>query len=446
MIRRQAHSELAQWIQKKQRNPLLIRGSRRVGKTSLVRSLGSRYFDWVLHVNFNERPEYVAAFDELKLPVILNRLQSISGVDIRPGRTLLLIDEIQACPNAIEALPLFACERGDIHVIACLTTLMPDETNGEKEQVLSQHTESLYLQPFSFREFLRAMGQDKLDSYLGTLGVEPLHRSVTSAMKKHLRAYLTVGGMPEAVATYARGSSPWDLERCHHSILASIQADFSSLGSNSQRKYLNEVFHAAPRLVGRTCKYSQINDQMQARDLKRALRKLWGAGCVHPVYHSASTGKALGQNINLRKFHLLCADTGLMGRALSLRSRINGNEKLLSLDAGGPARQFVGQQLMATIPSYMPPKLYFWAREARNSNARVDFLAPLGEFTIPVVVRGGKRGTLKSLDIFLKEHPSSPFAIRFSEDELSFSDRVLSMPLYLAPYWKSFARKALKAS
>ena len=441
MIRRQAHTSVAQWVSGSARKPLLVRGPRRVGKTGLMKSMGSRYFDWTLHVDFFARPEFASAFGTTRMSEVLQRLQTLSGVRIRPGRTLIFLDELQACPEARAALPELARARPDLHVAACDRALEADgETMGAEA---ADDVTSLYLQPLSFREFLCAVGQEKLDAYLADLPPAPLHRSVTAATRRYLRDYLLVGGMPEAVSSYAGGASTWDLERCHHRILDTIQADFSRLGSHAQRKYLNEVFHAAPRLVGRTCKYSQINGDMQSRDLKRALNTLWAAGCVHPVYHTPGIGPALGRRVNARKFHLLYTDLGLMGRALSLRSRIMGADKLLELNDGGPARQFVGQQLMAGLPGERLPRLFFWAREARNSNARVDFLAPLGDRTIPVVVREGKRGTLKSLDIFLEEHPDTPLALRFSEDELHFEDRVLTLPLFLAPYWASLVKKVL---
>lgn len=439
MFPRQIDASLVNWVNKVERKPLLMRGPRRVGKTTTLRHLADVSFQKQLYVNFEEQPEYARCFEPLESAQIIARLEELTQQHIEQGKTLLVLDEIHACPNALQRLNEFAVQQPQLHVVAAgvLVDVVLEELGLTEPELFS---EAYYLQPLNFGEFLRATEQKDLEHFLARMELQQPHPSVISAMKRSLHAYLTVGGMPEAVAAYGRGVSPWELKQYHQQILTMMQADFKSLASTRSRKYLHELFREAPQLVGRACKYSQINAEMQSRDLKKALEKLWQVGCVYPVYHLEQNSRQT--QVNAKKFQLLFADSGLMGRACNSRASQALNQ-LFSLEGREPALQFVGQQLMASLPPQSRPQVFFWVRQARNSSARVDFLTQLGSWMLPVVVRSGKRGTLKSLDIYLKEHPQTPFAIRFSEDELDFEDRVLSLPLFLASYWQQFANQIL---
>lgn len=249
--------------------------------------------------------------------------------------------------------------------------------------------------------------------------------------------------MPGVVAAYVDNASPEEVKTLQTIILQTYKADFAKYASTSQHKYLKEVFAATPRLVGTQCKYSEINPHMQSRDLKDALALLEEARCLYQVRHSSGQGLPLAAQVNPKKFKLLFLDIGLMQRALGLGAALYLEKDIMTVNRGSVAEQFVGQQLLAAADPYEERAAFYWARARKSSQAVVDYLVSFGDKVFPVEVKSGKTGRLKSLRLFLDEHPGSPFGIRFSLHELSWHDRVLSIPLYMADQWSRLAEQVI---
>ncbi len=441
VLKRNIDIELKKWISSPIRRPLLIRGARQVGKSFSVKQFAKENFDNCVTVNFEERPEFAECFKTYNIAEILEKISILAAEEIVPGKSLLFLDEVQDCPRAITSLRYFFEKSPWLHVIAAGSLL---------EFVLRQsdfrmpvgRISSLYMYPLTFGEFLEGTGQTKLNEYLSGVGLNaPIEPPFEDELEKHLRKYMIVGGMPEVVSYYASGITTEEMKSLQVSILQTYRADFAKYATVAKHKYLKDVFNSVPRLVGDRCKYSNINPDVQSRDLKDAINLLCEAKCLHPVYHSSGQGLPLETQKNAKKFKLLFMDLGLMQRSLGIDSQVMFDKDILSIHRGSMAEQYIGQQLIAGTKPYEEGRMFFWARDSRNSRAEVDYLLTLGAEILPVEVKAGKTGRLKSMRLFLDEHPESPFGIRFSQHELSWNNRILSIPLYLAEHWERLAEE-----
>ncbi|MEA2083924.1 MAG: AAA family ATPase [Thermodesulfobacteriota bacterium] len=444
-LKRYIDVELGDWKDSPVRRPLLVRGARQVGKTFSITHFGEAYFRNCLTINFEERPEFKGCFETLLVSEILEKIEMLSGGNIIPGETILFLDEIQECPRAITALRYFYEKKPELHVVGA-GSLLEFAFKGDKFRMPVGRISSIFMEPLSFSEFLEALGRRKLNNYLAetTLQSGGIPSLYQDELEKALRKYFIIGGMPGVVAPYVQGISHTDVNKIQSAILQTYQADFVKYASSAQHKYLNDVFLAAPRLAGSQCKYSHINPYVQSRDLKNAITLLKDARCIYQIFHSSAQGLPLEAQKNQKKFKLAFLDIGLMQRSLGLDTQIMFDNDIMTINRGGVAEQYVAQQLLSSLEPFEEKKLYYWSRESRSSQAEVDFLVTIDGSILPVEVKSGKTGRLKSLRLFLKEHPDAPFGLRFSAHELSFHDQVLSIPLYMACHWKNIAGKTLE--
>ena len=445
VLKRKIDQKLVQWKKSRSRRPLLIRGARQVGKTYSVTQFGKKQFGNCVTINFEERPELARCFDTLIVDEILERIAILTDSEIKPGETLLFLDEIQECPPAIIGLRYFYEKLPELHVIGA-GSLVEMAFKSENFRMPVGRISSLFMEPLSFTEFLEAIGRIKLKGYLEHVemetGVDPIYRP---ELELALRKYLMIGGMPGIVAAYVENGPPEEIKLMQTDILQTYHVDFAKYASTAKHKYLKDVFQTAPRLIGNQCKYVHINPHVQSRDLKEALSLLTEAKCLYQVFHSAGQGIPLESQINPKKFKLLFIDVGLMQRALGLDSVIMLEEDLMAINRGSVMEQFAGQQLLAAMDPFEERRIHFWAREKKSSQAEVDFLTTYKGMVFPMEVKSGKSGTLKSLRLFLEEHPDTPFGIRFSMNELSWYDRILSIPLYMVEYWPRLAEMIIES-
>lgn len=442
MLKRNIDSVLTEWKTSRTRQPLLVRGARQTGKTFSVAGFGKTHFKSTVAVNFEERPEFSECFASMDVREIVEKISLLSDSEIIPGQTLLFLDEIQECPPAIVSLRYFYEKMPDLHVIGA-GSLIEFAFNSPNFRMPVGRIGSVFMEPMSFFEFMDAMSCGKLRAYLETIDIQTdIEPAVREKLERLFRKYLVVGGMPGVVRAYANQASPEAIKRLQLSVLQTYRADFAKYASTAQHKYLRDVFTAAPRLVGTRCKYARINPHIQSRDLRNALGLLVQARCLHQVFHSAGNGIPLEAQIKPNKFKLLFLDTGLMQRALGLDARLMLEKDVATVNRGSVTEQYIGQQLLASIDCFEEKRLWFWARERKSSTAEVDYLVASGPVVFPVEVKAGKTGTLKSMRLFLDEHPETPFGIRFSMHELSFHDRVLSIPLYMAGEWERLCEQA----
>jgi predicted AAA+ superfamily ATPase len=428
-IKRNIDDLLVSWKSQDQRWPLLVRGARQVGKSYTITEFGEQEFQNLVKINFEQYPKYKACFDTLDPKQIIETISMLDKTGIKPGKTLLFLDEIQDCPKAITALRYFHEQMPGLHVIGA-GSLLEFALSEETFRMPVGRVQYLYMKPFSFQEFLNAMGDNKLLEMIGNLNWEKtpnpvIHQHLLSLVKK----YSIVGGMPRAVAEYV---SSGNLGQCHQIqtiIIQTYRDDFGKYASKVKHKYLQKIFYAVPKMVGRKFKYSHVDDSIQSRELKEALELLEKAGVVYRVKQTSGEGLPLESNANERHFKTIFLDIGLMQNLCGLSSETLMVEDFIQVNAGEVAEQFVGQELLAYSDPFKESTLYYWLRESRSSNAEVDYLTPYRQHALPVEVKAGKTGALRSMHLFLEKYPA-PVGIRISQVPLNNNLPIISIPFY----------------
>lgn len=443
-MKRIIFQELLAWKNASRHKPLLLRGARQIGKTFIAETLGAEFSSCVT-INFELQPDFKKHFDSLDPFQILKRLSLFAG-HITPGKTLLFLDEIQECPQAITALRYFYEKLPDLHVLGA-GSLLEFALEAENFSMPVGRVESLFMQPFSFEEFLAALGFTKLCDYLGELTLAGgMDTALHGQMLALLKDYLIVGGLPEAIREFCDDRSQNKYHRSHLALLQGYRGDFGKYATKARFACLEKMFAAVPGLVGQRFKYSHVDRDVPSRDFKVALTLLEKAGVVKKVHAVSGHGLPFLKDAEERKFKMIFLDVGLMQCACGLEPQIVLAEDIMQTNMGAVTEQFVGQNLLTLGDPYADAGLYFWAKDVKQSQAEVDYLIEVDGVIYPVEVKSGKTGWLKSLKRFLKEHPKSPFGIRLSGHELSYHDHVLSIPLYAVNQLKRLVREAVKNS
>jgi len=443
-MNRDAFKDLDDWFVLKNRKPLIIRGARQVGKTSLVRMLAQQREQQLVEINFDLHPGKADLFASRDIKQILRLLEVDLETDIVPGKTLLFLDEIQAAPEVIPLLRYFYEQIPALHVIAAGSLL---------EFILAEHNfsmpvgriEYLFLGPMNFMEFLEANGKKKLRAFLSDYQLgDPLPQAIHTSLLGLLKLYCIVGGMPAAVQAYTQSGDLRLVLREQSSILQTYRDDFSKYGKRIQAQLLGTVFSAIPRLVGQKIKYVQIDRNERAKPLSDCINMLEMARVLYTVKHSAGNGIPLGAEANAKDRKPLFLDVGLLCCALGLKATdLHQAENLILINSGAVAEQFAGQHLLYSSDRYAEPQLYYWNREQRSSSSEVDYLLAHGSQVVPVEIEAGKVGSLKSLHVFAAEK-GCPRALRFNTDIPSHcwttsavasmqsqAFELISLPLYL---------------
>lgn len=428
-MRRAQLAALLEWKSSPMRKPLIIRGARQVGKSYLVEMFGKEYFENIVIINFEFDRKYLKSFETLDPFHIVNSLSLSTGQAITPGKTLLFLDEIQECPNAILALRYFKELMPDQHVIAA-GSLLEFTLNKAEFRMPVGRVQSLYLKPLSFQEYLSASGRTDLVEYLNTVSlITGIDQAIHESLLEIIREYLTIGGMPEVVHHYFRDRNLKQVQILQGSLLEFYRRDFGKYDS-VKPEYLQAIFDKAPGLIGQKFKYVKVDPEIQSRELKPALKALTDAGLIYPIYQTSGSGLPFSTTQQESKFKLLFLDVGLVNFTSGLQAEILLQKDLLLLNRGAIAEQFVGQELLAYAESYTQSQLYYWEREKRGSTAEVDYLTSVQQHIVPIEVKAGKTGTLKSLQLFLNERDLN-LGVRISQQTFALEQRVLSIPLYM---------------
>ena len=430
VMQREIEQDLLKWKDQKDRLPLLLRGARQVGKSYVVEKFGHEHFDQIVTINFELQPEFIRCFETLEPLEILNKLIPLTRQKITIGESLLFFDEIQDCPNAIRSLRYFKEKLPELHIIGA-GSLLEFTLNDASFRMPVGRVQSLYLKPLSFKEYLLAAGYADLYKMLGqatlkTPMAEPLHQRLLKLM----REYMSLGGMPAVLQSFLAQRDYGQCMNIQTGLLNTYRQDFGKYAHQTDCKYLQRLFDKAPGLIAENFKYSKVDPDMRSRDIKRALDMLYNAGLIYPIYATAGSGIPLISLVNDKKFKILFLDLGLVVRASKLEAELLLSDDILLVNRGAMAEQLVGQELLAYSSHFDEAKLYFWSRDKKSSMAEVDFVVALGSQIIPIEVKAGKTGRLKSLQIFMDEKKST-LGIRISQSPLSLDGKVLSLPIYM---------------
>ena len=427
-LQRQLEHALLDWRNQVERNPLLLRGARQVGKSYLIESFGEKHFKNVITINFELAPEYKKCFQTLKPLDICNAISLISQQAITPGDTLLFLDEIQDCPEAIQALRYFKEKMPTLHVIGA-GSLLELALNQATYRMPVGRVSFLYLYPLSFKEFLVNYNPQALNYIENATIKNPVSEAVHDHLLTQLKLYLWLGGMPAVLNDYKIQQNLPSIQALQASIIETYEKDFGHYHTAANPIDLQHCFRQAPLLIGQQIKYNKIDPDSRSRDLKQALSTLEAAAIIHRIQTTSAQGLPLDATINEKKFKLLFIDVGLVKRCNQLDVALLLSNDFMLLNQGALTEQFVGQELLTYAPAYEKPKLYFWARDDQGT-AEVDYVIVNKGQIYPIEVKSGKLGRLKSLQQYLQEH-TCPLGIRVSAAPLSLSDRILSVPLYM---------------
>ncbi|OGT23014.1 MAG: AAA family ATPase [Gammaproteobacteria bacterium RIFCSPHIGHO2_02_FULL_42_13] len=443
-MERKAIAQLVSWLDKSDRKPLIIRGARQVGKTWLVRHFSEVSGKTLLELNFERDPNLISLFKNNDPKKTLVLLETYFNQTIVPDQSLLFLDEIQAAPALLAKLRWFCEELSELAVIAA-GSLLDFALEKHEFSMPVGRISYLYLEPMSFEEFLLAIGQDKLYDFLHHYQLDDQIPAVMhERLWNLLREYVVIGGLPEVVKNWVNNQSLLKASEIQQNLLATYRDDFAKYVGRISSERLEEVLSAVPRLLGKKFKYSQVNNDIQSVTVKTALHLLSRARICHKVNYSHGNGLPLLAESKENFFKMIFLDVGLVSvlLGLNLKDSMNINDLLL-VHEGGVAEQLVGQLLRTVQPSFIDPTLYYWIREKAGASAEIDYLIQHETNVIPIEVKSGTTGTLRSLHVFMGLKKLS-IAIRFNADVPSvtavkikdhqgklISYRLLSLPLYL---------------
>ena len=428
-MKRNIESSLLEWKLDSERNVLLVRGARQVGKTFSIRELG-KTFRHFIEVNFEEDRNIGLFFqDSLDPARLCEKLSTYCSIPIVDGETLLFFDEIQACPEALSALRFFHEKRPGLHVVGAGSLL--EFALSEIPSLGVGRLSSLFMYPLTFGEYLMAIGEEALLAVIGqaapSLPVdEPFHRRLL----EHVKTYQLMGGMPAVLKTYVKKRDISACFRVLDDLIVTFQDDFAKYKKRAPVSRLSEVFRSAAFQAGGKFRYSNIDSASCSQSLKDTLLLLVQAGLAHVVRHTHGQGLPLGSQTDNRKFKVILFDIGIHQRLLGLdvpRYLTAGDLDLVN--KGSMAEVFVGLELVANHSPHGRPALYYWHRETRGSNAEVDYVIQRGTDIVPVEVKAGTKGQMQSMFLFMEERGLSK-GIRVSLENFSKYDRVEGIPLY----------------
>jgi len=428
-MQRLIDAKLVNWSGDRDRKPLLLRGARQVGKTYSIRELG-KSFRYFAELNFEEKPSARAFFDhELSARPLCEKLAAFTGVPVRPGETLLFLDEIQACPAALSALRFFQEQVPELHVIAAGSLL---EFALEKIPSMGVgRLSSLFMYPMTFREFLMATGHENLLAPLSAADFdhpldEPFHRMLID----RFRIYTLVGGMPAAVSAYAASGDLHKVMRVLDDLILTFEDDFSKYKRRTPLERLQETFRSIARQTGGKFICASVNHAAKSTSILNSLDLLAKAGLAHRVVHTHAGGLPLGAQADDRRFKALLFDIGIHQRLLGLdMAELIAAADPKLVNRGNIAELFVGLHLVAGQPAHQRPGLYYWHREKRGGNAEVDYVIQQGANIYPVEVKSGVKGGMQSMRIFLRERGYQK-GVRVALDRFGRLPDTLILPLY----------------
>lgn len=446
-MQRQQLQFLTRWLHNKNRKPLIIRGARQVGKSTLVQLFAAHQGMTLMTTNLERYPTLANTFASNDPEQILQQIEALPRMPAVNESALLFLDELQAVPEAIPALRYFYEDRPQLPLV-CAGSLLEFVLAAHQFSMPVGRVQYLHMGPMTFSEFLLALGEDKLyqvvtEYQAGSEIGEMAHQRLLQL----LRSYYFVGGMPEAVAAFAETRSYQSVSDVHNSIIETYRDDFPKYGKNRDQNRMLDVFNFAARNVGVKVKYSNISREDQSAVLKKDLELLCMARVISKVVHSHCSGLPLQASLEEKVYKLLFLDVGLMNAICGLNWRtLSQFDDLKLVNEGAIAEQFVGQHLQALLAESPNRELTYWLREGRSANAELDFVVALEGQIIPVEVKAGASGSMKSLHQFMAEK-QAPFAVRFDaglpaistinavvnsdNQRKDVSYKLVSLPLYL---------------
>lgn len=425
-----SYQRLINWKQSPKHKPIILRGARQVGKTTLVRKLGKE-FNCFLELNL-EKESHNSLFQLEDVNKILDAALLMLGKNYVANSTLLFIDEIQENPKAIQLLRYFYEERPDLHVVAAGSLL--EFALNEVPSFPVGRVEYLNLYPLNFREFLLGIGNNVAEEKLKEIPIQPHFHNVLLDL---FHQYAVIGGMPEVVADYKMNQSVAHLKDYYLSIWQTYKDDVERYGRNDTIKNVTRyVIDKSPYELDRIKFANFGGSTYRSREVSEALHALDLAKIIRLVYPTTNINLPVLPDLRKRP-RLQFLDTGLLNHVLNIQGEMIGLKDMSDFQRGKIIQHLIFQEVL-TLSDYavMP---HFWVKESKESNAEVDMVYPFRNLLIPIEIKSGKTGTLRSLHEYINKSEHSmavrlyagQFKIEHTSTPQGKAYSLMNLPYYL---------------
>ena len=423
-MKRNAIYALQEWKLSEDRKPLVLKGTRQVGKTWLMKEFGSTAYEHYVYFNFDEEDELSSIFRANKNPQrIIELLSLIAGEKILPEKTLVIFDEIQECPEALNSLKYFKEKANEYHIIAAgslLGTLLATPKSYPVGMV-----NLLDIFPLTFDEFLEATDSSLFDYYQSITKEQMIEEIFHNRLMDAYNNYLIIGGMPECVASWTKYKDPKRISQIQKELIEVYENDFSKHNGKVNSGRILMVFRSITSQLAKPNEkfmYGAVREGGRARDFEEAIEWLVSAGMLNRVYNVSKAEHPLSAFDKLDSFKLFVFDSGL----LKHMAGIDNSAILLKTDfqfKGPLTENYVLQQLRGQFE--VEPRYY------ADKNSEIDFLLQNGTEIIPIEAKGGEDKSAPSFKRFISEK-APKHAVRFSKLGYLKNGSITNMPLYLA--------------
>lgn len=443
-MKRFAENEMLSWFSSPRRKPLVLRGARQVGKSTLVRQFAASQGLVLDEINLERHLNLSRLFKTFDIPRILEELSVIVGRPVAQPGSLLFLDEIQAVPEALAALRYFYEDRPELAVVSA-GSLLEFALDAKRLSMPVGRVTYMYLGPMTFAEFLAETAADLIPYAERAARGERVPETAHERLTMQLRRYLFVGGMPEAVLAYSQ-TGLVAVSEVQRMILESYEDDFAKYAQGVDLALMQEIFRNLPPQSCKKVKYVNFSREVGSREVKGVLNLFLKARVFTRVSASSCTGVPLYAETEEGAWKGLFLDVGLMNHACGVDWRmLERLEDVRFVNEGTMAEQYVGQQLLSRNGSMERPQLAYWLREGAKNNAEVDFVISRGTEIVPVEVKAGAAGSLKSLrELILARgfpsavrvdmNPPSCQAVCLTNAERTSEYTLRSIPLYAVPW------------
>lgn len=423
-LKRNAIQVLINWKSSEERKPMVLKGARQVGKTWLMKEFGRNYYKSYVYFNFDEEDDLKSIFESNKNPQrIIELLSMIAGEKILPGETLIIFDEIQECPEALNTLKYFKEKANEYHVIAAgslLGTLLAKPKSYPVGMV-----NLLDIFPLGFDEFLNATDPFLFAYYDGIQKEQQIEEIFHNRLLEAYHYYLIIGGMPECVASWVKYKDPAKVSQLQRELIEVYENDFSKHNGNVNSGRILMVFRSIVAQLAKPNEkfmYGAVREGGRARDFEEAIEWLVSAGMLNRVYNVSKMEHPLSAFDKLDQFKLFLFDTGL----LKHMAGIDNSAILLKTDyqfKGPLAENYVLQQLRGQFD--VEPRYY------SDKNSEIDFILQYGTEIVPVEAKGGEDKSAPSFKKYISDHQPK-HALRYSKRGYRKDGYITNLPLYLA--------------
>lgn len=428
-MKRDIYNQLLNWKNKSQRKPLILNGARQVGKTYILKQFGQNEYKKFAFFSLDRDQKVIEVFEKGgNVPDILLALSAISEVDITPGDTLVVLDEIQNCPKALEALKYICEDAPDVHVIVAGSLLGLSLHHGVSYPV--GKVEELRLYPMTFIEFLNAMGKSRLADIITTKNWDVM-TLIEAEYISLLRQYYYVGGMPAAVLAHVEQRGLKEIREIQQQIITDYRRNFSKHAPEREVPRINMVWDSIPAQLAKENKkfvYGAVKKSARAADFEMAIQWLIDAGLAYKMPRVNSAKMPLKFYEDANAFKLFMLDVGLMGAMAetSAQSMLVGND-IFSEYKGAFTELYVYTQLKTLNLS-----LYYHSVD--NSTIEIDFLTQWHDKVVPIEVKAEVNVKSKSLHTFINANPELK-GIRYSMLPYKEQEWMTNIPLYACLAW-----------